>query len=149
MKYDVTGIDSNGDEQTLETDVASEAEARKRAEGYGIRVTSIAGQGEKPHAVTPSGPLPIPASRSRRQVMTALSVIFGLLYFGLRIAMRSSAPKTHQLTPGEMDFINEKIHPKLPDWAEDAKRQSDAALAEVRRAKAERAATQPATTPQP
>ena len=66
----------------------------------------------------------------------------------LRLARSCSGePSEHRPTPEQQRLTEEQTRPKLPGWAEDAKRRAEQAFEEVRREKQRQAATRPATRP--
>ena len=143
MRFEVSGVDpASGEERTLLTDVADEREARVRAAAHGLSVISVRPEGA-----------PAPARSGSRWSLagSVASLAFALLAVSasaLRLARSCSPdPPEHRLTPEQQQFIEERMRPKLPDWAEDARRQADDAFEEVRRAKATQSATRPTSTP--
>jgi hypothetical protein len=148
MQFEVTGISQQtGDEQTLKTDAANEHEARRRAEGYGIQVTSI----RRPNGtevVLDGSTQPVSAggkggSKAGQIVSLAATLLFAAVLV-VRMVWKLNKPNEVQMSPEEARRIREQYQPKLPAWAEDASREANQAWTEVR---AQQAATQPATRP--
>jgi len=164
MRFEIVGVESaTGEERTLVTDVADEQEARDRAAAYGINITSLRLAGDSANAaaniaseaVASGEAFPPRASSGTSNVHRGkgiASFICAMLVLGagsIKIfrGCHNSDQPDHQMSPAQLQHLQEQMKPKLPAWAEEARRDSELSLAELAKVRAKRAKLEPGAPP--